>query len=164
MGPERASQPSARVETSGPRETEAHGAALAPTLALGSLVLVSGDLGTGKTTWVRGACRALGVSDLVRSPTFTIARRYSGSVAVAHLDLFRLDSLADEEPGLLDEYFDPAGVCFVEWPEHAGVDLALPVSAAVHISHRGGDRRLIVYGCPEAGWGHRTAGPEVPRR
>ncbi|HEU4978920.1 MAG TPA: tRNA (adenosine(37)-N6)-threonylcarbamoyltransferase complex ATPase subunit type 1 TsaE, partial [Solirubrobacteraceae bacterium] len=79
------------LETRGPQETEAAAAQLAEMLAPGDVVLVSGDLGAGKTTFVRGAARALGVRSPVRSPTFTIARRYEdGRVPVSHLDLFRL--------------------------------------------------------------------------
>ena len=80
------------------------------------MVLVGGELGAGKTTLIRGACRELGVTEQVTSPTFTIGRRYRGRVPVSHLDLYRLDSLADEDPGLLDDYLTPDAVAFVEWP------------------------------------------------
>jgi tRNA threonylcarbamoyladenosine biosynthesis protein TsaE len=133
------------VDSDGPEATEAVGAALASELRAGDVVLVSGDLGAGKTTFVRGAARALGVSAPITSPTFTIAQRYDGTLPVAHLDLYRLSGLAAEDPGLLAEELDPAGVAFVEWPEHAGADgTALPVAAArVRIDHAGGDRRRI---------------------
>src|SRR5436305_13498177 len=93
--------------SSGPGETEALGAELARRLRPGEVVLVEGDLGAGKTTFVRGACRALGVSVPVRSPTFSIGHRYPGSVPVAHVDLFRIADLHDEDPDLLGDYLGP---------------------------------------------------------
>src|SRR5919206_5151672 len=118
--------PAARLdtETAAAAETEALAADLAARLRPGDVVLVSGDLGTGKTTFVRGACRALGVRVPVTSPTFTIARRYEdGRVPISHLDLFRLaEGLEEEEPELLDDELGPDRVAFVEWPEVAGAD------------------------------------------
>ena len=130
------------MRSSGPGETEATGARLAASLRAGDVVLVTGELGTGKTTFVRGACRALGVSEPVVSPTFTIGRRYSGDLPVAHLDLYRLESLGQEEPGMLDDYLTPDAVAFVEWPAVAADALA-SVTARVLIEHAGGDERLI---------------------
>src|SRR4051812_25541052 len=95
---------SMRLETSSATETEAAGAELAGRLEPGDVVLVRGELGSGKTTFVRGACRALGVEGPITSPTFTIGHLYEGRVGVAHLDLFRLDSLAGEDPALLGDY------------------------------------------------------------
>ena len=135
------------TQTASAAETEAVAAALAADLRAGDVVLVSGELGAGKTTFVRGACRALGVGVPVTSPTFTIARRYEdGRVPVSHLDLFRLgDGLDAEEPELLDEELGPDRVAFVEWPEVAGGDPAgVRVAARVHLEHRGGDRRRVV--------------------
>ncbi len=94
-----------RSETASPEETERAGAALAATLAPGDVVLVSGELGAGKTTFVRGAARALGVTEPVTSPTFVVGHLYEPGVA--HLDLYRLAGLDDEDPGLLDPYFGP---------------------------------------------------------
>jgi tRNA threonylcarbamoyladenosine biosynthesis protein TsaE len=138
--------------TNGPEETEAAGARLASELRPGDVVLVSGELGAGKTTLIRGAARALGVEGPVTSPTFTIGHRYEGSVLVAHLDLFRLGegpaaAVATEVPGLLDEYLDPGSIAFVEWPDAAPGLLDLPDSARlvrVEIRHAGEDRREIV--------------------
>ncbi len=105
-------------------------------------MLLSGEVGAGKTTFVRGAARALGVEGPVTSPTFTIGRRYDGGrVPVAHLDLHRLASLDDEEPELLADYVDAAHVAFVEWPEPAGG--ALAARLRVRLEHAGGDRRRI---------------------
>ncbi len=107
------------IESHSPEETEAAGARLAERLLPGQVVIVTGELGSGKTTFVRGACRALGVTEPVTSPTFTIGQIYVGSVEVAHLDLYRLSSLADEDPGLLEDHLTPERIAFVEWPEVA---------------------------------------------
>jgi tRNA threonylcarbamoyladenosine biosynthesis protein TsaE len=128
--------------TNGPAETEALGAALARRLAPGDVVLVSGELGSGKTTFVRGACRALGVDGPVTSPTFTIGHVLGGSPEVAHLDLYRLGSLAGEDPALLDDYLTPERVAFVEWPAVAEPALER-VAARVLLEHAGGDRRRV---------------------
>ncbi len=130
------------VETASAVETEAAGAELAGRLAAGDVVLVGGELGCGKTTLIRGACRALGVQVPVTSPTFTIGQVYAGRVEVAHLDLYRLDSLAAEDPGLLDDYLTPGRIGFVEWPAvgEPGIER---VAARVALSHLGGDRRRI---------------------
>jgi tRNA threonylcarbamoyladenosine biosynthesis protein TsaE len=136
----------AATDTASPAETEALAASLAASLRPGDVVLVSGDLGAGKTTFVRGALRALGVGGPVTSPTFTIARRYDdGRVPVSHLDLFRLDGLGGEEPDLLADEFAPDRVAFVEWPEHAALDGDLPARVAAHVrlEHLGGDRRRV---------------------
>ena len=105
------------VESKSAAETEALGARIAERLQPGDVVLLSGDLGAGKTTLIRGACRALGVTAPVTSPTFTIGQRYSGGrMPVSHLDLYRLESLDEEDPALLDDYLRPDAVAFVEWP------------------------------------------------
>jgi len=131
------------VETGSSAETEAVGAKIAAHLAAGDVVIVSGDLGAGKTTLIRGACRALGVEDPVTSPTFTIGQRYSGRVPISHLDLYRLGGLEGEDPGLLDDYLDAASVAFVEWPDVAEPQLAGRRVMAVRLGHAGGDRRRI---------------------
>jgi tRNA threonylcarbamoyladenosine biosynthesis protein TsaE len=128
--------------TSSPEETEAVGAALGRDLTPGEVVLVSGELGSGKTTFVRGACRALGVEGPVTSPTFTIGQVLGSDPEVAHLDLYRLGSLAGEDPALLEDYLTPERVGFVEWPEVAEPALER-VAARVLLEHAGGDRRRI---------------------
>jgi len=105
--------------TASPDETEALAARLAERLSPGDVVTISGELGAGKTTFVRGAARALGVSGPVSSPTFTIGHRYEAPTPVAHLDLYRIAGLDPEEWGDLEPYFDGT-VAFVEWPEHGG--------------------------------------------
>ncbi len=129
------------IETSSPEETEALAARLATRLRPGDVVTVSGELGAGKTTFVRGACRALGVTGPVTSPTFTIGHRYQGRVAVSHLDLFRFASVSPAEWGDLEPYFDGA-VCFVEWPEAAGTGLR-PVRVSVRLRHVDPTHRLV---------------------
>ena len=126
--------------TASAAETEAVGERLAGDLAPGDVVLVGGELGAGKTTLIRGACRALGVSEQVTSPTFTIGRRYKGRVPVAHLDLYRLDGLEGEDPALLDDYLGADTITLIEWPQAAAPDLAR-VRARVEIRHAGGDVR-----------------------
>ena len=107
------------VVTASGDETASLGARLAGHLGLGDVVGVSGELGAGKTTFIRGACRSLGVEEPISSPTFTIGHRYDAPIPVAHLDLFRLNGISDAEWGDLEPYFDGT-IAFVEWPEHAG--------------------------------------------
>ena len=121
------------TSSSSSTETEEVGGRLAALLELGDVVGVAGDLGAGKTTFVRGACRALGVQVPVTSPTFTIGHRYEGRVPVAHLDLYRLEGIGAEGWGDLEPYFDGT-ICFVEWPEHAGGWLP-PLRASVSLEH-----------------------------
>jgi tRNA threonylcarbamoyladenosine biosynthesis protein TsaE len=128
--------------SSSPEQTEAAGARLAAELEPGAVVLVSGELGSGKTTFVRGAARALGVTANVTSPTFTIGQLYAGNPDVAHLDLYRLDH---GEPEILDDYVTPERIAFMEWPELAE-PLLERVTARVRIEHAGGDERTITVG------------------
>ncbi len=130
------------VETSSSEETAAAGAELAGRLQPGDVVLVSGDLGSGKTTFVRGACRALGVDGPVTSPTFTIGTLLAGRVEVAHLDLYRLGSLAGEDAALLEDYLTPERIGFVEWPA-VGEPAIARVVARVRIEHVTEERRRI---------------------
>ncbi len=131
------------VETSNPQQTESLGAELASELSLGDVVLVQGELGAGKTTFVRGAARALGVVDPVTSPTFSIGHRYAApEMTVSHLDLFRLADLEDEEPALLADYLGPERIAFVEWAPDSDGELS-SARLRVTLSHGGGDRRRI---------------------
>ena len=137
-----------RHRSNSPGETEAIGARLAAGLRPGDVVLVSGELGSGKTTLIRGACRELGVAERVISPTFTIGRRYRGRVPVSHLDLYRLEALDAEDPGLLDDYLTPDAVAFVEWPSAAESLLRSQqrIELRVELRHAGGDRREVLLG------------------
>jgi tRNA threonylcarbamoyladenosine biosynthesis protein TsaE len=133
------------VETSDPAETESLGAELARGLADGDIVLVQGDLGAGKTTFVRGAARALGVATPVTSPSFSIGHRYCGEgVTVSHLDLYRLEGLEHEDPGLLEEYIGPGRIAFVEWPQETEAEFSAP-RLRVSLAHTAaGGRRIEV--------------------
>jgi tRNA threonylcarbamoyladenosine biosynthesis protein TsaE len=135
------------LESSSPEETERIAAKLAARLEIGDVVTVAGELGTGKTTFVRGACRALGVAGPVTSPTYTIGHVYGGErdgrpLEVAHLDLYRLAGLGSEDPALLDDYLTPARIAFVEWPAAAEPQLDR-VRARVRLSHRAPGHRLV---------------------
>ena len=134
------------VTTGSVEDTEALAARLASRLAAGDVVAVSGELGAGKTTFVRGAARALGVTRPISSPTFTIGHRYEShgngaATAVAHLDLYRLAGIDPEEWGDLEPYFDGT-IAFVEWPEHGGTWLP-KARVAVTLSHVDPSRRRI---------------------
>lgn len=137
------SEAAEKVESSSAADTEAVGAKLAEDLQAGDVVVISGDLGAGKTTLIRGACRALGVEQPVTSPTFTIGQRYSGRLPISHLDLYRLSGLADEDPALLEDYLGADTVAFVEWPAVAAPQLAGRPLLEIRLTHLGGDRRQI---------------------
>jgi tRNA threonylcarbamoyladenosine biosynthesis protein TsaE len=128
-----------------PEETEALGAGLASELRAGDVVLVEGDLGAGKTTFVRGACRALGVSGVVSSPTFTIGQRYTAPVPISHLDLYRIAALGEEDPELLADYLGPDRIAFIEWPRGEQPEIAAfgRIVARVRLEHAGRDRRRV---------------------
>jgi tRNA threonylcarbamoyladenosine biosynthesis protein TsaE len=131
------------IETSDPAETESLGAELAAGLTGGDVVLVRGELGSGKTTLVRGAARALGVTDPVTSPSFSIGHRYrADDVTVSHLDLYRLAGLEHEDPALLGDYLGPDRIAFVEWPQDAEEELQ-NTRLQVSLAHCGEDRRRI---------------------
>jgi tRNA threonylcarbamoyladenosine biosynthesis protein TsaE len=141
------------VESGSAVETEALGARIGERLQPGDVVLLSGELGAGKTTLIRGACRALGIAGPVTSPTFTIGQRYGGGrMPVSHLDLYRLESLEDEDPALLDDYLGPDGVAFVEWPDAGAERLGRP-AIVVRLSHVSEERRRI-----EVDWGAANMG------
>jgi len=141
-----------RLQTTSAHDTEALGAELARGLRAGDVVLVEGELGAGKTTFVRGACRGLGVRTPVTSPTFTIGQRYPASVPVAHVDLFRLSDLGEEDPDLLADYVGPDVITFVEWPAVGEATLGAlgDVVARVRLEHAGGDARDVEIASPPA--------------
>lgn len=135
----------------GPGDTEAAGARLARGLRPGDVVLISGDLGAGKTTFVRGACAALGVRENVTSPTYTIGHRYHGTglngagVEVSHLDLYRFEGFSAAEWGDLEPYFEDA-IIFVEWPE-AGAGVLPAPQYVVRLRHADGGRAVEISEC-----------------
>ncbi|MHB8656393.1 MAG: tRNA (adenosine(37)-N6)-threonylcarbamoyltransferase complex ATPase subunit type 1 TsaE [Solirubrobacteraceae bacterium] len=132
-------------QTSSAEQTEALGAELAGGLQAGDVVLVEGELGAGKTTFVRGVCRALGVRAPVTSPTFTIGQRYDGPVTVAHIDLYRVADPSGEDPDLLAGYLGPDTITFVEWPLAGLAELADldRIAHRVRLEHAGGDARRV---------------------
>lgn len=115
---------------------------MAVLLVPGDVVHVAGELGAGKTVFVRGACRALGVAGPVTSPTYTVGNLYSTpSGAIAHLDLYRSAGVTVEEAADLEPYFEGT-ICFVEWPDAGAGVLPEPrLTATVRVGE--GDARLI---------------------
>jgi tRNA threonylcarbamoyladenosine biosynthesis protein TsaE len=110
-----------QITTNSPEETEDLAARLAPKLPDGAVVAFTGDLGAGKTAFVRGLARGLGISQRVTSPTFTIVNEYleEGKRPLFHLDLYRLTS-ADELYDIgWEDYLARGGICAVEWSERA---------------------------------------------
>ena len=132
-----------RFESASAEQTEELAGRLARGLGPGDVVTVSGELGAGKTTFVRGACRGLGIEVPVTSPTFTIGHRYPGNPDVSHLDLFRFQGFSAAEWGDLEPYFE-AAITFVEWPE-AAADALPPVRVEVRLSHVDPERRTIEF-------------------
>jgi tRNA threonylcarbamoyladenosine biosynthesis protein TsaE len=125
---------------------EALAARVSGFLESGDVVVLSGEVGSGKTTFVRAAARSLGVEMRVTSPTYQIARGYEGivdgrEVAVNHLDLYRLEGLEDRDALELDDYLDPEAITFVEWAEPALGVIEDPT--IVHISHQTSTTRRV---------------------
>ena len=119
----------------------------------GDVVVLSGEVGTGKTTFVRAAARSLGVADRVTSPTYQLARSYDGlqdgrRVRVNHLDLYRLEEIEDRDVLELDDYIEPDAVTFIEWADPA-LDL-VDNPSRVHIYHETPTTRRIRLGGPAA--------------
>jgi tRNA threonylcarbamoyladenosine biosynthesis protein TsaE len=124
--------------THSPVETEAFGERFGKRLRVGDMVLLTGELGAGKTTLVRGVARGMGSSAPVASPTFQLVRVYSGRVQLAHVDLYRVESSSEFVELGLEELLDQ-GAVVVEW----GDRLEAAGTALIEIEHLGGDRRLI---------------------
>ena len=128
-------------------------AKFAARLSPGDTVVLSGEVGSGKTTFVRGAIRSLGVRDRVTSPTYQLARGYEGEldgsrISVNHLDLYRLEGIEDRDVLELDDYLEPGAVTFIEWAEPA-LDL-LDESTVVRISHETPTTRRVSLSGPVA--------------
>ncbi len=124
--------------TESPAETEALGESFGKRLRPGDLVLLTGELGAGKTTFVRGVARGIGSAAPVASPTFQLVRMYAGRVQLAHIDLYRVETASELGDLGLDELLDQ-GAAVVEW----GDRLDAPKAALVHLEHLEGDRRVI---------------------
>ncbi len=130
-------------QTSSAAETIAFGRALAERLGPGAVVAFYGDLGSGKTTMIKGVAAGLGVSETVRSPSFVIVTEYQGWLPVYHIDLYRLDDPAALEGIGLEEYLLGDGVCLVEWAERA--EKLLPADTIqVRLAVTGGGRTISV--------------------
>jgi len=128
------------------------GRRMARSLTPGDLVLLYGPLGVGKTTLVRVIAEALEVMDVVRSPSFTIANIYRGSVVIQHLDLYRLDEIHDDDALALEEYVREDAVTLVEWP-HAGLGRLGPPAWVVRIEHQSlCERALEIDAMTEEAW------------
>ena len=129
-----------------PGETEALAADLSRLLVPGDVVTVSGELGSGKTTFVRGACVGLVTCSRTPSPTYTIGHRYHGAgVEVSHLDLYRFEGVSAAEWGDLEPYFDGA-IAFVEWPE-AGKGVLPSPRFVVRLRHAEAARAVAIDEC-----------------
>ena len=123
-----------REQGVGLKGLERIGRRLACSLLAGDVVFLYGPLGVGKTTLVRVVAQALRATDLVRSPSFTIANVYSAAVTIQHLDLYRLDEIGDEDALALEEYVRPDAVTLVEWPQ-AGLGRLGPPAWTVRLGH-----------------------------
>jgi tRNA threonylcarbamoyladenosine biosynthesis protein TsaE len=108
-----------KIITSSQKQTQSLGNKLARRLHRGSFVALSGPLGSGKTTLIKGICKGLGVKELVRSPYFIIMTQYPGKLPVFHFDLFRLKNPEELFSVGYEEYFFGNGICLVEWAEKA---------------------------------------------
>jgi tRNA threonylcarbamoyladenosine biosynthesis protein TsaE len=124
--------------TNSPAETERAGVLLGERLQQGDVVLLTGELGAGKTTFVRGVAQGTGSKAHVASPTFQVLRIYPGRLQLAHVDLYRVEKSSELRDLGLDELATD-GAVVVEWGERLDVDGA----AEIEIEHLGGDRRLI---------------------
>jgi tRNA threonylcarbamoyladenosine biosynthesis protein TsaE len=132
---------------------EALAARLASRLEPGDVVVLAGEVGSGKTTFVRAAARSLGVEGRVTSPTYQIARGYEGvldgrPVAVNHLDLYRLEGLEDSDALEIDDYLEPDAITFIEWADPALGLITNPT--VVRISHQTPKTRRVSVSGPVA--------------
>jgi tRNA threonylcarbamoyladenosine biosynthesis protein TsaE len=140
--------------TTSPEQTRAVAAAVAASLRPGDVVMLSGDLGAGKTCFVQGAAAAVGVRARVQSPTFVLVREYEGALRVVHADVYRLNSLQELFDLGYEELFDPSSVAFVEWGD--AVEGALPPDRLeVAITRDDDDRRTVALRAPNDSWGAR---------
>lgn len=134
-----------KVTTRNAAETQAIATEFASMLHGGELVLLVGDLGAGKTTFVQGLCAALGVTGRVKSPTFSIMNEYAADHGalrrVVHIDLYRFTDENELRALALDDERRPDSVVLIEWPNAIAHDFS--ADAVVTIAHAGGDERTI---------------------
>jgi tRNA threonylcarbamoyladenosine biosynthesis protein TsaE len=139
------SQTTLVLPSNGPDDTARMAKAIAPELRAGDVVLLVGELGTGKSTFVRGVASSLGVTEYVTSPTFSVAQRYdSGAVPIAHLDAYRLVDPDDEDFELTLDVIGEDAVAFIEWPD-ALADRLPEARLTITLEHGGGDARLLAF-------------------
>jgi len=139
--------PEARLSGSS-AETESLAASLSAKLRPGDVVHVCGEIGAGKTTFIRGACRALGFDGAVTSPSYTLCNRYEGGpIPISHLDCQRLEESSGEEAGLLDDEIGPERITFIEWPQRSvdslGAVAAVPATVLIELRHQGPEERSL---------------------
>jgi tRNA threonylcarbamoyladenosine biosynthesis protein TsaE len=137
-------RPGKEIISESAEATQEIGSDLARKIQVPGIVLLRGDLGTGKTTLTRGIARGLGLSDptLVNSPSFTLVNIYQGACPIYHVDLYRLQNERDLYSIGLDDFLGKDGVTIVEWSER----LTYPLKQAIEIEIRdaGGDRRILL--------------------
>jgi tRNA threonylcarbamoyladenosine biosynthesis protein TsaE len=144
------------VRTKDAEQTKQVAAALADLVRPHDLILLVGDLGAGKTAFTQGLARALGVTEQVTSPTFTLARSYLGRLRLHHLDVYRLDHLQEaEDLGLSELIDDDDGVVVIEWG-----DAVIPVLPPDFLEVRlvlgdGDDDRELTFRAVGASWSNR---------
>jgi len=147
--------------TRGAGETHELGRALAELLRPGDVVLLMGDLGTGKTCFAQGLARGLGVEDQVTSPTFTLMREYRGRISLYHLDAYRLHGSGDLYAIGVDEYLDMEGVLVVEWGDRAGGFFDMERLEVRFSFMDGEEQRRLVFTPRGSSWSQRLQ--EMPR-
>ncbi len=129
-----------------PRETTKLGRKIAEGIEAGDIIGFNGDLGSGKTFIIKSICRALGVTEEVTSPTFTLMHLYNGDYKILHLDCYRLKTAQEAEMLGLDEYFDSEHVCLIEWAER--IKEILPDNAKIiemdHVPGKQDCRRIVI--------------------
>jgi len=130
--------------THSPDETMALAARVAGKLVRGDVVVLSGELGSGKSVFVRGAAAALGFEGRVTSPTFAIGNVYRGGTSeIAHLDLYRLAEIETDDEAVLDDFLTAERIAFVEWP-HDQLAGERGLRAVIELKHAGSDRREVL--------------------
>ena len=138
-------------DLAGAADTLALGAALAPGLRPGMVVYLCGELGAGKTTFARGVLGALGVSERVKSPTYTLVEPYTiSSLYLYHFDFYRLKYANEWVDAGLRDYFNGAAICLVEWPEKAGGQLPAP-DVTIEMAVTGNGRSITISAATEVG-------------
>ena len=142
--------------SSSPEDTRAIAACLAGTLVPGDVIALSGDLGAGKTCFVQGAARTLGVESPVTSPSFVLVREYQGDYPIMHLDVYRLTNLQELTDLGYEEFLDPSAIVFIEWGDAIG-PLLPDEFLEVEIKHGDGDHRTVDLHARGNGWERKLA-------